>query len=159
MHKGHTPQEDIQVKRFSARVAGMAVGVTVALALVFAVACGGDSQEQAARPAGGGSTASAPAASVDQNGAITIIGKDNVFEPKAFTAKAGQKITVNFDNKGAAIHNFQLVNVKGPDGQEIQTPLIPGNQKAAVEFTLQAGSYDYYCVVHPVEMRGKITVQ
>jgi plastocyanin len=50
------------------------------------------------------------------------------------------------------------VDQKGPDGKEIQTELIPGGQTDTVSFTLAAGSYDFHCTVHPVEMRGTITV-
>lgn len=104
---------------------------------------------------GGG--ASAPA--VDSSGKIAMIGKDNLFEPNEFTAKANQTIALTLDNAGAAIHNFQILGQKGPDGLEIQTPLLPNNQKGSVEFALPAGTYEFYCAVHPVDMRGKLTVE
>ena len=124
--------------------------------LLAGVACGSDDSGDSAKKGAG---ASGSVGTVDASGTILITGKDHFFEPKQFTGKAGQKTTVNFENKGAAIHNFVIKDQKGPSGQEIQSQLLPAGQKEAVEFTLAAGTYEYYCSVHPVEMRGTITVQ
>jgi plastocyanin len=148
----------------------LVLGAALALA-VAAAACSADevmekASSSSAPTAASNGASSGPATkpSVDAAGRITIIGKDNGttnnrFEPKEFTAPANQKITVTLDNQGTAIHNWQIVGQKGPDGQEIQTPLLPAGQKGNVEFSLPAGTYDFYCAVHPVDMRGKLTVQ
>lgn len=137
-----------------------ALFVATATVLAVAVACGGDSSSSpsAAAPSTGGSSATTTG-TVSEDGTILLIGKDNWFEPNTFTGKGGQKITVTLDNRGAQIHNWQIIGQKGPDGQEIQTPLLPGGQKGSVEFTLPSGSYDFFCAVHPVDMRGKMTLQ
>ncbi len=146
------------------------LGASLAL-VVAAAACSTD--ETSEKNTGSGApTAAAPGSSsgavakpaVDAAGRITIVAKDsgttnNRFEPKEFSAPANQKITVMLDNQGMAVHNWQIVGQKGPDGQEIQTPLLPAGQKGNVEFSLPAGTYDFYCAVHPVDMRGKLTVQ
>lgn len=125
--------------------------------LLVGAACGSSEASSDTKSASAATAAAAPAAAV-VNGAITVTAKDNVFEPTSFSAPAGTEVTVTLDNKGAALHNFALVNQKGPDGKDIQTELIPGGQSDTVEFKLPAGTYDFHCSVHPVEMRGTLTV-
>jgi plastocyanin len=133
--------------------ARLGLGATAALVLVLGVACSSDDS-------GGGNASSGSGAkgAVDAAGAITILAKDNVYQPKEFTGPGGQKIALTLDNKGAAIHNLVLKDQKGADGKELQTTLLPANQSEVLEFTLPAGSYDFYCSVHPIEMRGKMTL-
>jgi plastocyanin len=130
-----------------------ALAIGLAALVIAAVACGSDDSEDNAS----GSAASA-AATVDASGVITIIAKDNFYEPKSFTGPATQNINVTLDNKGAAIHDFVIKDQKGPEDKEIQTGLIQAGKTGAVEFALPAGAYDFYCAVHPVEMRGKFTL-
>lgn len=142
--------------RFS--VAGrVALGVG-ALTMLVAVACGNDAESGSKSVSGSASGATAKA-TVDATGAITIVGRDNSFDTKEFVAKAGQKTTVTIENKGAALHNFQIKDQRAADGQEYQTPLVATGASASVEFTLPAGTYEYYCSVHPTEMRGKLRVE
>lgn len=136
-------------------VTRMAV-VPVSLVLGLSVACGGGSDS-------GGSTNAKPATSgadrVSEGGTITVIAKDNSFDPQEFSARAGQKVTLTLTNKGAALHNFVVKDQKGADGQELQTPLLQGSKNGTLEFTFPAGSYEFYCSVHPIEMRGKLRVE
>jgi plastocyanin len=137
------------------------------LLVAAATACSSDEaadKGSAPAAAAGASSGAAAKPTVDASGNITIIATDkgtadNRFEPKEFTVPANQKVTVTLENKGSAIHNFQIIGQKGPDGQDIQTPLLPAGQKGSVEFSLPAGTYDFFCAVHPVDMRGKLTVQ
>jgi plastocyanin len=135
------------------RAARLGVGAILVLVAVAGVACSSDNSD-------GGNAASGPGAkgAVDANGTITIVAKDNVYQPKEFTGPGGQKIALTLDNKGAAIHNLVFKDQKGADGKEIQTTLLPANQSEVLEFTLPAGSYDFYCSVHPIEMQGKMTL-
>lgn len=121
--------------------------------LVLGVACGGDSESDAKD-----SAQSAPAAMVSEDGNFLMVAKDNVFDPKTFGARANQQVTLKLDNKGAALHNFVFTDQKGADGKEIQTKLLPGGQSDTITFTLPSGMYDFFCSVHPAEMRGKLTV-
>lgn len=134
-------------QRGALRVAGALVALTL-LAGLAACSSGGSASDS-----------KSSAVTTDANGAITIVAKDNTYSAKAFTAKAGQKTTVTLNNQGSAIHNFQLLNQNGPDGKEIQTALIKAGESGSVDFTLPAGSYEYYCAVHPAEMRGKLKVE
>ena len=95
----------------------LAIGLTVLL--FAAVACGsGDSEDNAAGTSG---SAASNAAAVDASGAITIVAKDNFYDPKSFTGPGGQSIKVTLDNKGAAIHDF----VRGPRASRLE-PGSPG---------------------------------
>jgi len=130
--------------------------LALAAAVVGGVACSSDDGDKGTK----NSSSSSASGAVDASGNITIVGKDNVYEPKQFTGPANQKITVKLDNQGAAIHNFAVKDQKGPDGNDIGAlALINAKQTGTVEFTLPAGSYDFYCTVHPVEMTGKFTLQ
>ena len=151
------------------RVFAAAASILLALAVVAASCSSDDLSEKggsgtSTAASSGSSSAAAGKAAVDAAGRITIVAKDNGatnnrYDPKEFTAPANQKVVVTLENQGSAIHNWQIVGQKGPDGQEIQTPLLPAGQKGSVEFSLPAGTYDFYCAVHPVDMRGKIFVQ
>lgn len=137
------------------RIVAGRVALTVgALAMLgLAAACGGgDEATESAK------SAVKSAVTVGADGAATITARDNSFTPKALAAPANQPVKLTLDNKGAAIHNWAVAGQNGPDGKEIQTALIPAGQQGIVEFSLPAGTYDFYCPVHPVEMRGKLTV-
>lgn len=134
----------------------LALVAGLATLVIASVACSSDASGDGSN---GSDQLAAGNAAVDASGAITIVGKDNSFEPKSFAGPAGQPITVTLNNTGAAIHNFVIKDQKGPDGKEIQTALINAKQSGTVQFTLTSGSYDFYCSVHPVEMRGTMTLQ
>lgn len=120
-------------------------------AIALAAACGGGTrQETRATPAGGGA---APA------GAIVIVATDNKFDKTELTVRANQPVTLTLQNRGQAIHNWHVLNVKDKDGKEITTKLLSGGQSETITFTIaQTGTFDYQCDVHPTEMRGKLTV-
>src|SRR5262245_28690870 len=135
----------MKVRSTAARVS-LLLGASLALA-ASVVACSTDDVAEKGAASGiatattGSSSNGSAKPAVDAAGRITIVGKDsgttnNRFEPKEFTAPANQKVTVLLDNQGSAIHNWQIVGQKGPDGQEIQTPLLPAGQKGNVEFSL-----------------------
>lgn len=116
----------------------------------------------AAAPAAGGAPAAGagPAASGAPPGAIVIVATDNKFDKTQITIKANEPATVTLQNRGSAIHNWHVLNVKDKDGKEITTKLLTGGQTETITFTItQTGTFDYLCDVHPVEMRGKLTVQ
>ncbi len=113
-------------------------------------------QAAAATAAPGGSSAGAPAAGGEK---IVIVGTDNKFDKTAITIKAKEPATVEFQNKGSAIHNWHVLSVKDSAGKDITTKLITGNTTEVITFTIdKTGAFDYLCDVHP-EMKGKLTVQ
>ncbi len=132
----------------------------VPVAVAAATACGSGSSGTASS---GGATATQAAGGAAVGGAassqITVVATDNKFDKTALTVPAGKEVTITFENKGSAIHNWHVGGVKGKDGKDITTQLIPGGKTETVSFTIDnPGTYDYMCDVHP-EMRGKLTVQ
>lgn len=98
----------------------------------------------------------APAAGVK----LEMAGTDNKFAPKDLTAKVGEATTLQFANKGSAIHNLRIIGLTGAGGKDAQTALLPGGQSGSVTFTAQkAGTYKLVCDVHPAEMTGTLTVK
>ena len=133
---------------------GVALALAPLVLIGFVAACGGgDDDDRAPAKATGAAT------SVVTN-TPTIVMTDNKFTPAAFTVAAGQPVKLTAENKGAAIHNWKVLGVKGADGKEITTTLLPGGQTDNITFTIdKAGTYDVHCDVHPADMRGKLTVQ
>jgi plastocyanin/mono/diheme cytochrome c family protein len=106
----------------------------------------------AAAPAGG----AAPAPSTSLAETTT----DNKFSATTLASPAGKAVTLALTNKGAAVHNFHILDVKGDDGKDIKTDLISGGQSGSVSFTIsKPGTYKYQCDVHPTEMTGTIVIQ
>lgn len=90
----------------------------------------------------------------------TVVGTDNKFDVNAIAVPAGRAATIEFQNKGAAIHNIHVQKLTDSAGKEPQTPLSPGGTTQTVTFTATAtGAYDYICDVHPQDMRGILFVQ
>ena len=128
------------------------LGALAALALVVAVGCGGEDGQRS-------NASNPPAAGGETSTSITSIATDNKFDQGAYAVKAGQSITLTLENKGQALHNWRLAGAKGKDGKAITTQLLPGGKSEVITFAVdQAGTYDFICDVHPVEMKGKLTV-
>ena len=104
-----------------------------------------------AAPAGGGQAGP---------GTIVNVATDNKFAPVQLNANANEATKLTLQNRGQALHNLHILNVKGADGKDVATQILPAGQSETITFTLAtAGTYDFNCDVHPVEMRGKITVK
>jgi len=89
-----------------------------------------------------------------------VVATDNRFNVTRIAVPPGQEVTLTLDNKGQALHNLKVQNVKSATGQDITTKLLPGGQSETIRFTITApGSYPYLCEVHPVEMKGTLLVQ
>jgi cytochrome c oxidase subunit 2 len=83
------------------------------------------------------------------------------FDQSTLTAPANQPIVFDFTNAdpGGQPHN---VSIKGanPDGTDwVGMPIANAGQKATyVSPPLAAGSYEFYCAVHPTTMTGTLNV-
>jgi plastocyanin/mono/diheme cytochrome c family protein len=145
------PLPDVQDVLKSASITGQSTSVCGQKPLATPTAAGSATETATATPAG-----SPPAASTQ----ITIDATDNKFDKSQLAIPAGQQVTLTFNNKGAAIHNWHLLNVKDSQGQEPQTKLLPGGQSETITFTItQPGTYQFHCDVHPTEMTGTLVVQ
>jgi plastocyanin len=119
---------------------GLLVLVCV-LSMLF-VACGDDDDDDASSDG----AAASPAANT-----IRIVAKDNVFEPEAVTATAGEPVTVTFVNEGDNVHEVEIVDLVD------ETMLQPGESKSFT-FTPEQKEYRMYCEIHEDEgMEGTFT--
>ncbi len=103
--------------------------------------------------AGGAGTAGGP-------GRIVQVATDNRWALTQLNANANESTSLTLENRGTALHNLSIKGVTGANGQPITTTLLPGGRSETIQFTIaQAGTYDFICDVHPVEMRGRLTVR
>lgn len=113
----------------------------------------------------------APPAGVSANAAWTQVTTDNKFSETNIVVPAGQPVSVDVQNKGAAIHNWDVLDQSGSATQKDSTGkpvitdvgggsnLVPPGQQAKVTFTFNdPGVYNFRCDVHPTEMTGKLYV-
>ena len=102
----------------------------------------------------------AGAAAGGASNAPAVVATDNKFDKRQLNVKAGQEVTLSFENKGQALHNIHIQGVTDVSGKEIKGELIGNGKSEVIKFTIdKPGTYNYICDVHPVEMTGKITVE
>ncbi|MGE0880392.1 MAG: plastocyanin/azurin family copper-binding protein [Acidimicrobiia bacterium] len=122
--------------------------MTAATALVAApltlVACGGGSSDSS-----GSSSGSATA-----TGAVVVQAKDNFYDKKSYSAKAGD-VTFDFVLKGVITHDLQI---KGDDAFKLE--VTPQAEKVSGTLKLEPGTYTLYCSQpgHEATMTAKLTV-
>jgi plastocyanin len=139
------------------RVVGL---IVVILAAALVAGCGGGggstSSQPTSQPTAGGATSSGSTAS---GSTVTIVGKDNVYEPVNVTIKAGQEYEFTLDNKGTTVHNY-IINSKDQVGQDF-TSDIAVNAGQVNKFKVKIdkpGTYKVTCTYHP-EMVGEVKVE
>ncbi|WP_114783006.1 PVC-type heme-binding CxxCH protein [Botryobacter ruber] len=148
--------------------------------------------KKTAKPAPAAKTAAKAASSKATASAVTInikvIEHEMKFDKKSFTVKAGQKVTLHFDNPDFMQHNFVLAKpgalekvgkaadalVRDPKGQEknyvpqipeviVATRLVDPQGRETLVFTApsQPGDYPFVCTVpgHWRLMNGVMTVK
>jgi len=139
----------------------------LALALAAAACGGGEGGPPAGETPAGETPAGETPAGETPTGPVTIdvSMRDNFFEPAEFTVKAGQEVTFNATNDGAAIHNMHVAgadNEYGTDDDVQSDPqLVDPGDTATLTWTApdEPGVYDFQCDVHLPDMAGTITVQ
>ena len=90
---------------------------------------------------------------------------DNFYEPSEFAAKAGQKLTFQFKNEGAAIHNMVVAgadNKYNTEDDALSEPRqIPSGGTGTLEWTApdEAAIINVRCEFHPTDSTGIIRVE
>ena len=87
-----------------------------------------------------------------------IVGTDSVYNQPNYTMDQGDRPT--FSNGGALQHNV-TARTNGPDKRALfSTPTLDGGQQATLDGTqyLTAGTYTFYCTIHPTEMQATLVV-
>ena len=72
---------------------------------------------------------------------VRIVTRDNLFEPRIVTVKAGQPVTVVFVNEGQNVHEVEI------KGLVNETKVQPGETKQFT-ITLEQKRYKLYCEIH-----------
>jgi plastocyanin/mono/diheme cytochrome c family protein len=93
-----------------------------------------------------------------------IVATDNKFDITRMGAPVNTPVTVRLQNDGAALHNWNVQNVQGANGQPIiigpPPTFLAAGQSGSITFTITTpGTYNYICDVHPVDMKGTLVVQ
>jgi len=105
--------------------------------------------------------ASAPAPSVsgpvDPNGP-TVVAKDMKFQTGNVEVKAGENVTVHFDNQDSAPHNFAIYKDSSASAPVSVGQVITSAKADQVIPALAAGTYFFRCDVHH-DMTGTIVAK
>ena len=99
-------------------------------------------------------------------GGVAVSLKDNFFEPKDLTVKAGASVTFDLKNEGVAPHNMRIAGADGSyntgDDAVSDPQLVNAGETAKVSWTApgQAGEIKFQCDFHvALGMVGTITVE
>lgn len=84
----------------------------------------------------------------------------NTFDPATLDVPADTPIIFAFHNiDPAAPHNVAIVGVEAGGEDWVGLPVAPANEEATYTApALAAGTYEFYCSVHPTTMRGTLNV-
>ncbi len=119
----------------------------LALALAGVAACsdddsGDDGPAETTAPAD--TATDGPADSV-----ITVQAIDFTFDKASISAEAGSTVEIDFSNDGQATHTFTV--------DEIEVDLLlSGGESGTLQFTFPDESFEFYCRIHPTQMRGTL---
>jgi plastocyanin len=93
-----------------------------------------------------------------QEGAVSIAGL--AFQPSTITVAVGDTVTWTVTESIGAQHSVTSGKPGGADvGKEFDSGFGLQNNGESYKFTFQkAGTYDYFCQVHPTQMTGQIVV-
>lgn len=85
---------------------------------------------------------------------------DNRFSLTNLIIAAGQTYTLTVQNRGQAVHNWHITDIKGANGKDVATQLVDPGKAASITFSIsKPGVYHFQCDVHPQDMVGTLTVR
>ncbi len=90
-----------------------------------------------------------------QTVSLNLKGEDIKYDQTALTAKAGDAVTVTFQNSGALEHSFVI------DALNVKIEKVQPGQSGTATFSPAAGTYIFYCDIpghKEAGMTGTLTV-
>ena len=123
--------------------------ILLALGLVALAAVSAACSSAAAQPL--------PSGPVDPNGP-TIVAKDMKFAPTNIEVKAGQNLTLHFDNQDGAPHNVAVYTDSSAGTPVSVGQIVTSATSDQVVPALKAGTYFFRCDVHH-DMTGTIVAK
>jgi plastocyanin len=135
--------------------------MTAELTITAAGQGGGGGAAQSGNTTGGGAGG---AAAGGGGTTLTILAGSSIqgspdYDPDELTVAAGSEVTVTNDDTLPHTVTSGTSPTDPNSAQSFDTSLINGGESATLSLAqVAAGSYDYYCMVHPY-MTGKLTVQ
>ena len=143
-----------------------AVVLTFVLAFAFPTQSGLGDKAATGSPTPGATPTPQGTPGGTPGGAVAVGLKDNFFEPKDLTVKAGASVTFELKNEGVAVHNMRIAGADGKyntDDDAASDPnIIQAGGTGTVTWTApaQAGPVQFQCDFHvALGMVGTITVQ
>jgi plastocyanin len=131
----------------------MVIGVLAGVLALAAAGCGGGDDE------GDGSasaTTTAPETTAAAGGGgedeLQLVASGTAWDTTSFDLTSGSNYSIEVDNQDGVQHNFTFEAAQADVD-------LPANEDATVTFTAPAaGSYEFFCAIHPAAMKGTITV-
>jgi len=120
----------------------------------------GSSPAAPAPPPAPAATSPAPATPGGQSININLIAQNMAFDQKTITVTAGASVTMVFNNKESAPHNFALYN-----DSSVARVIFKGDviSSSTITYKFNApstpGTYFFRCDVHPTSMTGSFIVK
>src|SRR5918992_1571816 len=134
--------------------------ITAEVTITAAGQGGGGGAAQSGNTTGGGAGGAAGGGGTT----LTILAGSSIqgspdYDPDELTVAAGSEVTVTNDDTLPHTVTSGTSPTDPNSAQAFDTSLINGGESATLSLAqVAAGSYDYYCMVHPY-MTGKLTVQ
>ena len=131
----------------------MVIGVLAGVLALAAAGCGGGDDEgdgsASATTAAPETTAAAGGGGEDE---LQLVASGTAWDTTSFDLTSGSNYSIEVDNQDGVQHNFTFEAAQADVD-------IPANEDATVTFTAPAaGSYEFFCAIHPAAMKGTITV-
>jgi plastocyanin len=104
-------------------------------------------------------------------GSTDVVMGDNFFDSDDITVAAGDTMTFNLTNEGAAVHNMHIAQADGSYSDDIcdvdgadpcSDPDVVASGQTAVlvwEVDDEPGTFSFRCDFHPTDMTGTLTIQ
>lgn len=119
------------------------------LALAAVAACGDDDGAGPAETTASADTATDAPTDGPADEVIAVQAADFAFDKASISAPAGSTVEIDFSNDGQVTHTF-TVDELGVD------LLLSGGESGTLQFTFPDESFEFYCRIHPSQMRGTL---